>query len=748
MTGWIAHVYIHRIGDRVERVLSLFAPLTTLQSEFDADLAALLSKCGVVDAIHIVGHSDLTTAVRDWLGAVDSVPLARMNGVLEDVASRVRFVSFEGQYGAHRMETLGEDDCSTLLAAERNASLLSCFRAAGGEELAPLGTHYAKTSQRHADRFLRVSNVLEEANRVHLIAFWLLPWIWKRAWPRIFVDTSSIFSVVMSALHQAYARNGISQMPAISSHRSYAGIVEINPVMASQALFVISASTSDGLVRALCNAGAKADQVVTLFRLSETSASATGVLCDLTGTTDDGLSPIKNHDSANCALCAKQHHLIRIDGDQFSIAPPEVKAIDILAADLSSEQKQTLSALAGLHVFAAFRRHGDRVATLAANAVPLLEGTGSSKAHALLNSIRGRWAAHCRAGLTAALRAVAATGSPAASALANGYASHARSVVKDPAQIEIVDLDGLRHLPVFPDRDAVVMSDCVDDSKDLLAASRTLRKVQPNGGIRYLVPLMLMQKVEADRLIKNVTFGALGPNTFQLQPLIRLDVECHEERSSWADEMAELRALVSWADHSGIDVPTEIYERNERLQRAQSTGLMDDLFWPALDGSPLRLRSDFTLLNESLIAPAATQADLFAVMCVVLTAVRYRDKVADRLQNNAYQRSVLSPANFDRFSDGILQACILRAARPRELAYGACTPQLSEQMLNGLLHALSDPEGDRSEALIEFLVALMTRRMGLHEKDEQALCAKVLETEAAPEVAKIMARYLVGRLGP
>lgn len=60
-------------------------------------------------------------------------------------------------------------------------------------------------------------------------------------------------------------------------------------------------------------------------------------------------------------------------------------------------------------------------------------------------------------------------------------------------------------------------------------------------------------------------------------------------------------------------------------------------------------------------------------------------KPVKSLQQSAFVRNLIDPANFDRFNDGIIQACILRAACPEELAF-YIDSELSQLMLEHLKH--------------------------------------------------------------
>ena len=196
-------------------------------------------------------------------------------------------------------------------------------------------------------------------------------------------------------------------------------------------------------------------------------------------------------------------------------------------------------------------------------------------------------------------------------------------------------------------------------------------------------------------------------------------------------------------------VPANMEARISRLQAAPGAGLIDDLFWPAASGQHLALRSDFSLLTDARHPPAATQADLYVVVSLLLSQLRMSSNAGRRLSYNAYERSIISPDNFDRFNDGVLQACLLRAARPKELSYGACDAALSEQMLNVLLHSVPEEQvSERSESLMEFLVALATGRLTLHNAHLLEFCNRIVGAAVAEESAVLIAQYLIWRETP
>jgi len=749
MKAWLFNAYQLKVEGSDVQILSVFLAESPIDGNaLESDLVSELEKLGPIHAVHFVGFPDSMNVLRAILASPTGVLMDRLNCVVGNLSDGLLFVSLDTASGKHKCEDAQGrmPSRASVMEDECQYSLLEMFRRAGGEECAPTGTHYAKTSERHSDRFLRVANVLEDGRHVKLLAFWLVPHIWKIDVRHIIVDTSGIYSVALTALRETAKLGGISGHPSVWSHRSHEGVDLVPTEVASEALFLVSASTSNGLVRRLSGRGAASGRVVTLFCLSSDPWDGHLVLCNLHGLNGDGLKLIENQDSSDCKWCKKNFHLIGIRGDQFSVSPPRVTSIEIVAADLPSVAKNALSALTGLGVFYAYRRiDGNRLCSLGVNVAPLLEGDPPEKSKAFVERLRVRWSSMNRRSQTISLRKIVSTAYPGSASLADEIANTAREKMADHSQLQVVSSSKLREVAPTPGTSTLVVAACVDEIQELLSVSRNLRDVQDGGATTYLaVVQMLSPKKVADRLKSNLTYGVLGADTFSSFSALDLEVHCYEDAPSWAGELVALRRVISWADERGIDVPVNVEQRILRLTRAVATGLTDDLYWPDMNGKPLGLRSDFALLSGALQTPKASQADLFATMCTLLTALRGHEDRSKRLANNAYERSVLAPSNFSRFNDGVLQASIIRASTTKDLAYGACDELTSQQMLGVLMDTLpnaSRPE--KSEALVEFLLALLTQRMTLLDRDLHVFVAHVVgSTEDTWPAAWLLARFI------
>lgn len=82
----------------------------------------------------------------------------------------------------------------------------------------------------------------------------------------------------------------------------------------------------------------------------------------------------------------------------------------------------------------------------------------------------------------------------------------------------------------------------------------------------------------------------------------------------------------------------------------------------------------------------------------------------------SYESVVLSPENFSRFNDDILQACLLRATLPSELDYSS-SPELSGPMRELIANIFDRWHHVHGAAALEFALALLSGRMPLMDSD-------------------------------
>lgn len=215
----------------------------------------------------------------------------------------------------------------------------------------------------------------------------------------------------------------------------------------------------------------------------------------------------------------------------------------------------------------------------------------------------------------------------------------------------------------------LVLSGCMDDTYELMGISRDLRSVHPGGSITYVSPIFrACSEPERRRIVSNLTFGDQGSKTFSLLSVVSVDLPRCAPDHSWQLEYERLLKLKYWCDFGDHEVPVAITDRIELLRAAPGAGLANDLFWPTAQGVALKLAADFTMIPTYDGRRVISQADTFAIVTSLFHKYRQGVPKKPRLVSRTYECTVVSPESLQRFSDGVIQASFLRAAREGEIA--------------------------------------------------------------------------------
>lgn len=738
---------------KARKVLSVFTHhYEVTEEQLDGHLTELLPQETFVNEARFVGTSQCVNLIEGWLKS-DSIISNRLESATEDFRENAKLITFDEASGEFISRKLtGEVDLNSksTIASEKRVSLVDMFKQSGAMMRSTSGFHYVKPSKKHVDGFLRASNVLESGENVSAIAFWLLPYIWKKPIRRIIVDTSGISSVAHVLAYEAVRLGGLDALPTISSHKSYGGLDALNIIDPEGTLILISASTSGGLCQELLAKGADPANMVTLFYLGKHPSDRGHTLCDLTKheiKNPDGLNPVTNHSESDCPECKKGSFPIKLEGDQFTLEPPKVEEVLIARDDLPKDQREILDKLAGTGVFKVFRNLEQRqleifldIAALFPAKIP--EGDQNAET---LSDIKNKYIAIARRGLPVHLKRIIHTNYPFSEELAIA----AEGVLKEYGKTEESYLIASRELrtinPPQPETASLVVSACLDDAHQLMSINRDLRAIQPHGNTTYIAPIFrASSKGERNRIRSSLTFGESGPNTFNLYSLIEIDLPECAKKHSWKLELECLNQLIDWADMEGKSIPKDLMNRVEMLRAVPASGMSDGLFWKSPREMDLRIRPDFTLINTDGGKRKLSQADVYVAVSALMLSLRSGVKNKPRLSHRPYEWVVLSPDNFQRFNDGVIQAALLRAARDYELVY-ASDERLSERLKELILAQIQNlKEGhDDGEALMEFLLALLMRKLVLAAPHADEICNEVLSVSTLPDHFHFVAEYLL-----
>lgn len=620
----------------------------------------------------------------------------------------------------------------------------SIFLQSGCLQQAPHGSHYSKTSKAHCSSFIRASSALVHSKHTLTLAYFLQQFITQPA-KRILIDTSAIASVVYAACHVAVQDGVIENMPIIDSFQSYEGLSDTDLEDVENTLFIISASTSGNLARKAFSRNVKRKQLLTLYLLAEQQEDQ-DALCLLRNTSSnpDGFELVGSWKGDDCRLCHAGSAPIQIGGDLFLTSLPETASLVLTKKHLPEEQRDIISRFAGLGIFRAHRRVGGHTAEISVDLEAAFSGTPGTK----MSEFQEEWSRLQRRHMPANVTHLVHSEYPFASTLAERMKSFLAQYVH--SEVAVLSGSQVMGSSTTTNGCAVVVGPCIDDPVELMGINRDLRSKIPGGTAVYLFPFIRAQSaVRAKGIITNLTFGDRGAGTYSLHKMYDLHLPDDRESNPWDKEQDCLLILKDWLEDNDEEVPDELTSRRTQLMNATAEGLTGTLFWPDSTGKELAIRSNFVLLPTEDGHKGLDQVDVFVVVSALLNNLRETSN-AENLRSSQHERKVLSPTNFLRFNDGVIQAALLRAARNGELNYASSNDGAnSANMTDHILKMVDKVNSEDGEALTEFLLALGTGTLRLEERDFNSIVKTIIaKKEDVPKIVGVIARAFAAGVLP
>lgn len=570
------------------------------------------------------------------------------------------------------------------------------FRERGGFVESTASYHFLNPSGRHTSRFIRLSNLLVCHSEISFIALAMLGAIPKDA-HLVYVDTPSLFAVVAAMnVHRMLLDSKLPLLLA-DSFRSYEEVDTYAFAELANATAIISASSSGTLAKRVAARGLDASKIVHVLYLGK-------LIPGVHFAVDLRSDPLKNPDGLKaerttyddtgvCELCQNHSTAITLRGDQFDIAPPQPKALTIKVTHAPKGLAQTMTRLAGsgcFHVSAS----NDRQISIDANALLAAPKFDQRLAYFVDRNIPP-------------VRHVLL-----ASAEARAFATRVVKIAGvTPVLHERDDLDALE-TALKADRSGalLVVSPTIGSGRVLLDISRDLRPFCSDRPIIYLVGFARTVSDAAIDALRRDLEMTKGQVPHSLAIVEHIDLPGPDFANSWARELTFLNL------QGGSSLSLALAARRDRLA-ASSQPMLDELFLANENGARLALRLGFAFWHEGLPSKPHTQSDVFVTVAAVLQNLRNVDRgEGEALVTNWFQQTLLSPGNFGRYNDGIIQASILRAARPSELDF-AGDAALSREAGRIIRRIVVDPMRARGEAAAEFLVAIGSGRLKLDRSD-------------------------------
>lgn len=580
--------------------------------------------------------------------------------------------------------------------------------------------HYIKPSGKHCNRFIRTGNILVSGAEVSFIGFWLAKYL-KNPMKYLYTDTATINSVAHSAINTLREIGLIKdKYPLIVSFSSYDGLNEFQFSAMREAYVLISASTSGELEKTLHQRHhIPLERIITLYYLGSPAKNG-AVLCDLSTGGDRAPNYIMSYAEGACPLCAAGSIALTIIGDQFIPGSPKISVVGIKRKNIPDWLSKFLRVFVGKNIIKCFYAPYPGIENSWEVYLDMenLFNTPIREANSVSDDVPLYYIDRMlMQSVSHSVSRIIYTDDKPSKALAFRITRHLRKRFAKGEDLQTLSVSTIARNPShFRNRRGmtIVVSCVMISGRRLLNASQVLRECQENDCLSYLVAVCRPR--DEDRLKEicmNLQFGRGGPNHYQFFPGFSIFIPDgqHSISTSWEIERQFLLRPDLMQTKGRV---RQFFERRlEILNNANNDrvrGLRNEVFLPRPNGAPLVLRPRFALWNFEYNINLTTQAEVYFTVCSILHNMRDVSSRKGPLTQLENHQAIISAYDFDRYSDGVIQASILRAAHPIELNY-TVSRERSQEIIAVLESIFLNWNKDRGEAVYEFLFALGMKKM-------------------------------------
>ncbi|WP_184208446.1 hypothetical protein [Prosthecobacter dejongeii] len=602
--------------------------------------------------------------------------------------------------------------------------------------------HYVKPSLKHTDRFMRTGSVLVNGIEIEFISLWLLSSVTNNT-QYIYTDSSTINSIAYASvhLHNMLAPESARISPTIQSYESYKGLSSNTVLYKDQSLILISASSGGGMAKHLIDKlGISDGKIRTVFYLG-LEEPPENTICDLTirpGNVD-GFPAATVTEVGDRGSFAPHSLAVHIQAEAFMPENPQIHDVNLKIEDIPKWWVDFKKSFVGRNAITCnVSDPADdsmsspppkptifKLDKACFNNSPFLKRLNQI----LLNSI------------AASLSYVIYFEDDSSKMLVRRIKSTIRKLrkfEKSSKNIKYIPArlltNGSVALPLVEkssEKSTLIVAGILTDGTQLLDVAQIARNFQQNHALSFLVGLTACASQQVFKEIRsNLVYSQSGVEFgFYSCCDIQSPIHHRQVKTPWEEEflfwMKQLEAIRAKKMTQNALV-LAIENRIGTIQEGVKNGLLDEVFMGSNSCSipKLQLRNNSVYtegLNQSL---KFSQADAFFAIQATLHHLRTTNDRARKLEQQPHRRCVLSPSLFFRYSDGVIQSAILRAASHQELDY-QMSQILSGQMADTISKILQSPSNPRAEALTEFLYALASRKIRLLKADLNTVYATV-----------------------
>ncbi len=622
-----------------------------------------------------------------------------------------------------------------------NQGLCEVFTKNGGLiESNGISHHFEFPSGKHSAKFLRTANVLVYKSEIDFIAINTLHLFEDQNFENIYCDTLSINVIAYSMTK--YIRRFLKDREInIESFHSYEGIYNKNSTFYNKSIFLISASTSGGLIHYIQrnHPEIKSAMICTLFYLPIDKNSRMileRVLCNLERNEDlnYGIELFyQSKKNEKCKYCESHSTPIKILGDSFSLDEPIINSRNVTTAYISKSLKDFVETFKYNKEIGTCLKVSYSEQSIERKKYDLFidyEKVISNITNQNFEDHKNKLDAYINQYIPASTKYIIHLNDKGSSKLSE----YIHNKVKEHSQneIQILNQSDLEEkiIDVKESGAILIVGSCITNGKNLLYLSRFFRNHEAIRLIYFIGINRIDNNLKYRELKSNIKYGLYGPENSSFIEIESINCDNTNSKTSWEIELEYLKEIRENLD----EAPDFVNNRINHIQafsNIDKKGGENKIFYDDIKEQELKIRKNSAFFHDNSYYENITQSDVYFTISCVLNNMRNNTK--NGLIQTSFVKNLIDPFVFNRFNDGIIQASILRAAKDEELNYSV-SHKISSDMLSLLKTFIKYKNDYQGEAIFEFLYALAIGKMRLY-KDHYQIIIKEMEKIKSKEVS-------------
>lgn len=719
------------------RVTVLFVHQTIIgsQNALAQELNGFFQEHSITDKLVVIVPKYLDAASLEYFKSSQEITFQRVPGKSADYFDKCLMIyEYDSEGNCTLIEGEKPKNESKFISHLLRSGSTVIFKNNGGLVESTPDHHFVFPSNKHCSKFIRTGNVLINQSEIFFLAVQLL----KHTKDKniIYCDTSSI-NVLPYSVFEIRRRFKLDfDCPVVHSFESYDVFETSKDSFPSESLILISSSTSGNIIdRILKEKRADKGQIQVIYFLGSNVKflnHSANIICNLTKDSDFQLGEEEFETYNNpddCKLCKNHSRPINIRGDVFLTVQPKVETHlltikpEYFSKSIAIFAEHYCSNLPNEGVIRVYYKDNfpDANYEVYFDIVYLLNNlTKFKRFYEALNRHIDKYIP----ANTKYLLHLPDIGS-------EELAKHILTKIPSSINAELIKLDSDFTSKITEESGTVVIvASCITTGKKLLQISRLMRNMEKLNLVYFVGIYRPVNEKFSTDLISDLKKGKDKSDERPFVAVETIYCSIQQTETSWELEKVFLEEFIGSLDE---DKEPEVFTYvNERisilLENKRMRGLSNDVFLKTIDKQDLRLRKNFAFwtsftYDEKEIA----QSEVYFTISTIISNLEQKQiNSHPSLKQTNYVRNMLSPRNFHRFNDGIIQASLLRTSKTEYFAYDL-NSELSLQMKEFLLSIIDNYNSADGEALMEFLLAIGIKRLkmkkeDLHEVLNKAIC--------------------------